>query len=665
MQLRWLGWMLLAAGLPLVAHVPIWVAVMSAALVVVRLAFLQRDRMRPDAAAARIPSWALPVFALASAWMIYASYGYLVGRDPPIAFMLVLVGIKFLEARTLRDGTLLVCLAAFLSVTPFLFTQSPVSALAALPVLFAIGGSLAALHARTPLSFAATEPRAALKMMGRLMLQGLPLAAMLFVLFPRLGAPLWGVPQSGRAITGLSDTMAPGRIAELIVDDSVAFRADFEGRPPPSAKRYWRGPVMSRFDGVNWGASYQARSVPQSPPSPTSIRYTVALEPYAGPWLFALETAQGIPETGDSMAAGEIGMTRDRQLIARRPIGQMLRYTQSSVLDQAAPAHADEVVENLRLPLASNPRTREYAQTLRSRTASDRAFIDALLRQFREENFVYTLEPGLLPARDPVDAFLFDVRRGFCEHYASAFTVLLRAAGIPARVVTGYQGGELNPRGNYLVIRQSDAHAWTEAIVDGAWQRFDPTGAVSPLRIESGLSRALPDADLALFSRLNEGLLKDVHLFFDAMSHAWRRHLIGFDRGRQHELLRTFNLDPSKPWQSASVAAFAVAIWMLVLLAWLSHRRTSRERVAALWSDVCATLARAGLPRAPHEGPLEFSSRASRRWPDYAIAFRAIGESYARLKYGRVKPREREALIETLTRAAEVLPNTAALRGSR
>ncbi len=661
-QVRWLGAMLLVAQVPQVPNVPLWVAAFALALIGVRLWLLSRDRSRPDAAAARIPSWALLLFAIVAALMIRASYGYLLGRDPSVAFMVVLASIKFLEARSARDGTLLVCLAAFLAITPFLFGQSPLAALAMLPALLAIGGALAALGARTPLSAAAAVPRVAIATTARLLVQGLPLAAMLFVLFPRLAAPLWGLPQTGRAITGLSDTMSPGRIAELTQDDSVALRADFEGAPPPSAQRYWRGPVLSRFDGVTWTSSYQRVGGPLVPYTSGAVSYTVTLEPSDRPWLFALELPAALPRLADNALAGDIAITRDQQLLSRQPVSQVLRYTQLSLLSDRHPAHADDQTVNLQLPPQANPRTREFAKTLRARHAGDRAMIDATLAHFREEPFVYTLEPGELLARDPVDAFLFDSRRGFCEHYASAFAVLLRAAGIPARIVTGYQGGELNPRGNYLIVRQSDAHAWVEAIVDGSWQRFDPTGAVSPLRIESGISRALPNADLPLFARLNDGWLKDAQWLFDAMNHAWRRNLVGFDRGRQHELFRTMKLDPGELWQVASLAALAAALWMGGVLAWLGYRRKQRERAAALWSDVCVRLARAGLPRELHEGPLAFSSRASERWPDYAIAFHAIGESYAKLRYGRIGRREHEALIATLQRAAEVLPAVGTLR---
>jgi transglutaminase-like putative cysteine protease len=665
LQIRWIGALILAAQIPQAFDIPVWVAAFGIALVGVRLWLLSRDRARPTAPPARIPSWALVLFAIGAALLIRSSYGYLAGRDPSVAFLFILVGIKYLEARSMRDGTLLVCLAAFLTITPFLFRQSPLSALAMLPALGVLCGTLAALAARTPRSQSIASPRAAIALAGKLVVQGLPLAAMLFVLFPRLAAPLWGVPHASRATTGLSDQMSPGMIAELTQEDAVALRADFDGAPPPPAQRYWRGPVLSRFDGATWSANYLRARGEIARTGSDAIAYTVTLEPNERPWLFALELPAALPRIADATAVGDTTLTRDQQLLMRRPVGQVMRYSVVSALSERYPASEVDVAENLRLPASANPRTIGLAQSLRSRFADDRDYIAAVLARFRDEPYTYTLAPGAVHRTDPVDAFLFDTKRGFCEHYASAFAVLLRAAGIPARIVTGYQGGELNPRGRYLIVRQSDAHAWVEAIVEGHWQRFDPTGAVSPLRIESGISRALPDAsELPLFSRLQGGWLKDAQWLVDAMNHAWRRHLVGFDRSRQHALLESLRLDPGQPWQLASLIVSCAAAWMLGVLAWLAWRRSRAERAATLWSDVCARLARAGLPREPHEGPLAFSARACARWPDYAIAFHAIGESYAKLRYARIGAREREALVATLKRAAEVLPGVAVLRGA-
>ena len=249
-----------------------------------------------------------------------------------------------------------------------------------------------------------------------------------------------------------------------------------------------------------------------------------------------------------------------------------------------------------------------------------------MLAWFNRENFVYTLSPPLLD-EDTVDEFLFDTRRGFCEHYASAFVVLLRAAGIPARVVTGYQGGAMNPRGGYMIVRQSDAHAWAEALIDGQWQRFDPTAAVSPSRIEIGLGGALPAGERVPFlARLDASWLKSVQLAWDAINHDWRRNVVGFNYERQRSLWRDWQARPlravagrgdGRGWRCSRGPA--------LLAAWLMFRRRRQERALVLWDDLCRRLARAGLPRQAHEGPLAFAQRAAQRWPQFAIAFAAIG----------------------------------------
>jgi hypothetical protein len=288
-----------------------------------------------------------------------------------------------------------------------------------------------------------------------------------------------------------------------------------------------------------------------------------------------------------------------------------------------------------------------------------------VLDWFNREAFVYTLAPPFLE-RDPVDLFLFDERRGFCEHYASAFVLLLRAAGIPARVVTGYQGGTMNPQGGYLIVRQSDAHAWAEALVDGRWLRFDPTAAVAPSRIELGLGGALPVGERVPFlARLDSTWLRDVRLTWDAFNHDWRRNVVGFNYDRQRSLWRDLKLDRFAPWQIVVGLAAVLFLWGLAVIGWLMWKRRRQERALVLWDDLNRRLARAGLPRQSHEGPLAFANRAARRWPQFAIAFAAIGESYASLRYGAPgATREREALLATLERAIEVLPAPAALRGA-
>lgn len=669
-QIACLGILLLAAQLPQAAHLPIWVALLGIALVALRFVFLRHDRIHPLAAPARIPSWALALIALAIAFMIRRSYGYFVGRDPCVAFLYTLVGIKFLEVRSLRDGTLLICLAIFLLITPFFYNQSLLAGVAALPAVLAAGAALESLSAAETAAVSLRTIRAAWTRTATMIAQGLPIAAALFLLFPRLASPLWGLPADHTAATGLSDRMSPGSISELSLSDAIAFRVDFDGTPPPSRLRYWRGPVLSLFNGREWRAlSPQAggRLVHGDGPS---VRYTVTLEANDHPWLFALDFPSTPPEIDADagvrgIAGGLAGYSREQQFITRAPITQSLRYSaQSLLVDRYPVASSREAQVNSRPP-PGNPRTVDFARSLRERYPDDRYFISAVLQWFRSEPFFYTLAPPLLEEGEPVDMFLFDTRRGFCEHYASAFVVMLRAAGIPARVVTGYQGGEINPRGGYMIVRQSDAHAWAEAIVDGRWQRFDPTAAVAPSRVERGLYGSVPAGDpVPLFARQDGGWLKGLQLAIDAINHQWRRNVIEFNRDRQRALWREWRLDEFAPWQVVAGAAGAVVAWAIGVLAWFAARRSRRERALTLWENACRRLARAGLPRRGYEGPLAFAERAASRWPQFEIPFRAIGESFAALRYGTAANRdsERVALLATLQQAIDVLPAPGKLR---
>lgn len=667
LQVRALGALLLAAQLPQAAHLPIWVAATGIVLVGVRFLLLYRDRARPQAPAARIPSWALVFFAVAAALAVRASYGYLVGRDPSVAFLYILVAIKYLETRSTRDGTLLVCLACFLLVTPFFYNQSLAAALAAVPAVVLVGVALDAMRGDGPGAAQGFKWKDAARRSAVTMLQGLPVAALLFVLFPRLASPLWGLPAADGAKTGLSDSMAPGQIAELSLSDAVAFRVDFDGPVPPAPQRYWRGPVFAAFDGTTWSPGLPGIRGSLATGGPP-VTYTVTLEANFRPWLFALDLPAALPQIASGTLPASAGtplLTRDQQLLLRMPVAQSLRYRMASILRGSYPSDpAFDARGNLGLG-RGNPRTLEFARALRVQHPDDMAYIGAVLTWFNQERFVYSLSAPFLE-HDPVDLFLFETRRGFCEHYASAFVLLLRAAGIPARVVTGYQGGSVNERGGYLIVRQSDAHAWAEALVGGQWRRFDPTAAVAPSRIEIGLGGALPAGEPVPFlARLDITWLANLQLAWDAFNHDWRRNVVGFNRDRQRSLWREWRLDEFAPWQVVGLVTAIVFAWGTLVVGWLMWRRRQQERALVLWDDLNRRLARAGLPREPHEGPLAFAARAATRWPQFAIAFAAIGESFASLRYGSIPvERERDALVATLERAIEVLPAPAALRGT-
>jgi protein-glutamine gamma-glutamyltransferase len=664
-KVKWLGALLLATQIPQAPHLPIWVAAAGLMLVAVRLLLLRRDPRRPDAPPARIPSWALALFAIATALALRQSYGYLVGRDPSVAFLYILVAIKFLETRTSRDGMLLVCLACFLTMTPFFYSQSLFAALAAVPAVVLVGAVLDVLS--TPGDNArAFAPGAAIRRSATMMLQGLPIAILLFFLFPRLAQPLWGLPADQSAKTGLSDSMTPGEISDLSLSDAVAFRVEFDGAVPPNRDRYWRGPVFSAFDGRKWTPSSIGSTAVVKPMIGRSIGYTVTIEPNNRRWLFALELPSSLPQLPGSQETNPLGarIARDQQILISKPVTETMQYAQRSILRASYPStSASDVKANLELG-RGNQRTIDFARDLRDANPDPRSFIAAILRKFHDEEYVYTLGPPYYES-NPVDMFMFDGRRGFCEHFASAFVLMLRAGGIPARIVTGYQGGTINPRGGYMIVRQSDAHAWAEALIDGQWQRFDPTAAVSPSRIEIGLGGALPSADLPFFSRLDVNWINNMQLAWDAFNYDWRRNVVGFNRDRQRSLFRDWRLDEIAPWQGVFVVAMIIFAWGALVVGWLMWKRRHQERALVLWDDLNRRLASAGLPRYPYEGPLDFAKRAAARWPQFAIAFAAIGESFSELRYGAIDVgRERDALVATLQRAIEVLPAPATLRSA-
>ena len=658
-QLGAVAALLLCAQMPLWAHIDRWIAVAGTALIAARLIFpFDRNSLR------NLRRWLLPVFALAAAIGIRIEYGYFLARDPCVAFLYVLVGIKFLEARGTRDGALLVCLALFLALTQFFYAQTILAAALALPALLATGVALALL--RTPASADRRAWRTQLKATARLIVQGVPIAALLFILFPRLAGPLWGSPLESGARTGLSDTMSPGSISDLSLSDEVAFRVEFSGAAPPPSQRYWRGPVFARFDGYTWRALHKLRPGQFVPPAARPIDYTVTMEPHGKLWLFALEHPTSPPRApspdapvgaaSDALAI----LTYDQQLLARTPVSQAVRYTLRSAAGGSFTAVAGDAEDSLQLP-RGNPRTLEFARELRARNESDRAYIKSLLDWFRGESFVYTLSPDILD-KDPVDGFLFDTRRGFCEHFAGAFALLLRAGGVPSRVVTGYQGGEMNPTGEYMIVRQSDAHAWTEVLLDGQWQRIDPTAAVAPSRIERGIGAALPAGErVPYLARIEMTWFKSLRLHWDSVNYHWQRGFVGFDLERQRDFLRDIGLKGAPPWRIAIVLSIAGFVWVIAVLRLSLLRRSRADIEVALWHVACRRLARAGVARRPDEGPLAYAERVAARWPARAALVRKIAGSYAALRYGPAAGRTAEMLAE-LRASVAALPTAQELR---
>ena len=622
-RVNWLLVSLLLVAAPHVERVPWWTTLLVAVLFGWRV-YLQHYAL------ALPRKWLLLLIIAGALVGIKMSYGHVMGRDSGIALLLVMLGLKLLEMVRLRDVMVLIFICYFLVITNFLYSQTIPMALYMLVVLWLTTATMIGFQFRSP---PAASHRYQLRGAGLMLVQAVPLMLVLFVLFPRVQGPLWGLPQDTvAAVAGLSDEMSPGSVSALILSDAVAFRVDFRGRTPPTDRLYWRGPVMWDFDGYTWSASRPIDAAPrryQTIGNP--VDYTVTVEPNGKRWLFALDLPASVPPRSI--------ITDDYQLRSLSRITMRTRYDMTSYLDYRdnLELNALERQRALRLPPDSNPRTTALAREMRAAAHDDRDYIGAVLRMFRTQNFSYTTLPPRL-GDNPVDEFLFTTRAGFCEHYASAFVVLMRAAGVPARVVTGYQGGEINNVGDYLIVRQSDAHAWAEVwLKDAGWVRVDPTAAVSPARIEQGVAAAIPPGEpLPLLLQGKFTWLRHARLAWDSVANSWNQLVLGYNPERQQQLLRRIGIGDAS-WKKLAAAMFVLAgAIMLLLSGWILYRlRAARpDPTAAAYARFCARLARRGLTRRASEGPEAFRRRAVAASPHLAPAINMISDLYIRLRYG-------------------------------
>ncbi|HTD28915.1 MAG TPA: DUF3488 and transglutaminase-like domain-containing protein, partial [Xanthomonadaceae bacterium] len=405
--------------------------------------------------------------------LVLSAYGFRLGRDTASVVLLAMLMLKPIELNTLRDARSLIGFALFALFAAFLLDQGPLTLALAVPGAgLAFAGCARLADAEVGAIGASTNWKRIAALVGLFALAA-PLALAGFWLFPRLGSPLWGVPEVAKAKVGIGDRMAPGDWLDILVDDTPAFRVHFDGPAPQQQSLYWRGLVMPYFDGRSWMPL--ARNVPPAPVVAVGrpVRYQIALEPTDRRYLFALDVPQAAPPDA---SIGEV-----RSLTAREPISSLREYTLSSVAPASFEPDLDPSIRaaELMLPPGFDPRAIALAQQWRSQTGDDAAIVQRALAMYHA-SFIYSLAAPPL-GRNSVDEFLFDTKIGFCEHFSSSFTFLMRASGIPARVVTGYVGGYRNKIGNYWLVRQSDAHAWSEVWLRGrGWTRVDPTAAVAP-----------------------------------------------------------------------------------------------------------------------------------------------------------------------------------------
>ena len=643
LQFRLTAAAVFVAVLPHLVRLP-WL-ISAPVLAVFALRWLQRRRGR-----ARLPAWLkLPLVLLFPALIVF-HYGNLFGREPGSALACAMLALKLMETENRRDARVAICFSAFVLMSALLFDNGlwiTVSLCVALAVL------LAALRAlESPRTALLPDLRAA-----ALALAGaLPLAVCVFVFFPRLSSPLWGAPNDTTARTGLGDRMAPGTMQELLIDDSPAFRVVFDGSPPPRNELYWRGPVLWQFDGSAWTRPEWVASSPGDGDvrvRGARVGYEVTLEPSERRWLLALDVPLLAP-------AGAV-RGADMSLVSRTRVDDPTRYRMVSAPDYELEPALDPLHRRLalQLPAGYDPRARALAQGWREQFHDNpKLVIDAALDLFHNE-FSYTLNAPLL-GRNSVDDFLFDTKRGFCEHFASAFTFLMRAAGIPARVVTGYQGGYFNRLGNYWVVRQSDAHAWSEVwLQDRGWVRVDPTAAVSPQRVQLGAGAAAA----ASAPWYQADWIMEWRNRLDLVNRYWSDAIVQFNALRQQNLLTPFGVAKAD-YPQLMLAMLAAGTLLLGLFAWWVMRapKPAGDALDAAYAKFRGKLARAGVALDPAAGPLTLARRAVASLPAAQDAQHLLAD-YVGLRYACALPAPER--IQTFTRAVAALRLPVATRTAR
>lgn len=624
---------------PHASHVPGWVTAAAIVLLIWRGWITFRGNRMPS-------GWILLPMSVAAMGGVYLSYKTFFGQEAGVAMLVLLLAFKLLEMRAKRDLFVVVFLSFFLILTNFLYSQSIGTA------VMMIAAVILMLTAQLSFQYTGVAPplKHRLKLGSMIFGLAVPLTLVLFILFPRIQGPLWGLPADAQAgKTGLSNSMAPGNISKLALSGDIAFRVNFRDPAPPQGKLYWRGPVLGDFDGRTWTPLSQGmnqnRGIAVTPRS-APIRYQVTLEPSGQRSIFALEVPQSLPLIADHA----VNLTSDLQLLVRQPITKRIRYDAASILDFDLQANESPAAMRswLALPAGFNPEARRLAARLRSEHGSGMEVVNAVLRHFREQPFSYTLEPPAL-GRHTVDDFLFSTRAGFCEHYSSAFVVLMRAAGIPARVVTGYQGGEINAVDGFMTVRQSDAHAWAEVWLTGrGWIRIDPTAAVAPNRVQRNLGDVIPPRMLGGWVTLDGdraawvGALQKMRQRWDAVNNTWNQWVLDYSPARQKSLMESLGFS-NPDWRSLTALMFGLGMLVMLAIVFpLVRNRVKIDPVDALYHALCKQLARQGYQRAAHEGPQSYRQRlmasGSHLAPEKKAAAARFLEIYETIRYGAGQP---------------------------
>ena len=650
---------LLAAQIAVIAphapRLPIWVTLICVGCCLWRVMVYQGRWSYPG-------RWTKVVFVVAGLIGIGVGYqGRVYGLEPAVALLVVAFVLKLLEMQHKRDAYIVILLGYFVAITEFLFFQSIPYALYTLFAVVLITAALIGLNQTQ----SHRRPLKTFKLATTLLVQSIPMMLVLFVLFPRI-SPLWTVPlESQAAKSGVTDRMSPGDIASLSLSPELAFKASFSGAIPGPGQLYWRGLVLENYDGKTWTRRANLtdsiwRNKQSKPVWAKDIErlgstqsYSIILEPTRQNWLFSLATA-------DLPANADIAMLDDYTLayVHRRGVTAKFKYAVTSDLEYRLETELNDEVRrrNTSLPRDSNPRTRALVNAIWALASNDADYVNRVLIYFADEKFAYTLQPPKL-GDDDIDEFLFDSQRGFCEHYAGSFVFMMRAAGVPARVVLGYQGGEYNALANYIAVHQFDAHSWAEVWYEGrGWVRVDPTRMVSPERIQRGLESAVADEDTFLANSPLSWLkyrqllwLQELRQQLGAIGHYWDNWVVGYNARSQLVFLSKYleKVDASR----LGMLMLTVFFGLLGIVA-LFVLRTRNKRVLTgvdqQYLRFCQLLSKQGLVRYHGEGPRDYSRRISRERPDLALVIQRVTQEFIRLNYEVGSPNVSPALKNSI-----------------
>jgi len=620
-----LGILLFFSTLPMFSEMSISLNAVISLLFIYRLALLRYPQLPSN-------RFLLFLLTLGGTALVIAHFHTVFGYQAGMSLFAMMMALKFAETRNERDFYIVWIIGLFYLVAQFLINQSMYLALYFLLLVIGLFMVLLRFNRGCPAPLSELAG-----FVGLTLLQSVPLVIILFLLFPRLDNPLWhlDLPDNKTGITGLSSQMEPGSINRLIHSEEPVLRAEFSGKQPERNQLYWRGPVLWRTDGKRWVSNPPIDEDRQPTPllfADDKLTYRLIVEPHGKKWVLPLDLPAAAPARTD--------LSIDHQLIFHQAINQRTQFTLTSFTRyKTGELIPEERLAGLQVPTNFTPRTLALTNQWKTASSEPADIVNFALKMFNQDTFIYTLAPPRL-SDNPLDSFLFETKAGFCEHYASAFTLLMRSAGIPSRVVTGYLGGEYNDLGKYYIVRQSDAHAWSEVWLENSgWSRVDPTAAVAPERIQSSIVSESGNRGNRITFRVSENgifgrLFRNVRFSLDTLNMNWHIWILNYNNSKQAGMLEWLGLD--------YVGRYAINLAMLIIclsimfILWIFARRIplrTEDKVTRLYSHFCSRLQRIGISRRPHEGPVDFADRAAKLHPELESEIRQITNLYTQIKY--------------------------------